>query len=86
MGSIDISFKNCRNIASVVDGSLHIAENTLNIFYAANGTGKTTIVRICDYLSKRGTDEEGAAYEALRSFASLFHPNDEDAKPSVTKP
>ncbi|RDB70421.1 AAA family ATPase [Eggerthella sinensis] len=86
MGSIDISFKNCRNITSVIDGSLHIAENTLNIFYAANGTGKTTIVRICDYLSKRGTDEEGAAYEALRSFASLFHPNDEDAKPSVTKP
>lgn len=86
MSDIEICFKNCRNITSVANGSLRITENTLNIFFASNGTGKTTIVRICDYLSKRDSEEGRAAYETLRSFKSLSCPDDEKAKPIITRP
>jgi len=39
---MDIEIKNCNNIDS---GKIHIDENRLNIKYAMNGTGKSTIAR-----------------------------------------
>lgn len=39
---MDIEIANCNNIDT---GTLHIAPNKLNIKYATNGTGKSTVAK-----------------------------------------
>ncbi len=43
---MDIQINNCKNIDS---GLIHIEENRLNIKYAINGTGKSTIAQAIDF-------------------------------------
>lgn len=49
-----IKFTNCNNIDS---GEISVVENTLNIKYAINGTGKTTMARALKCCAEK--DEEG---------------------------
>ena len=43
---MNISITNCNNIAH---GTVAISENRLNIKYAINGTGKSTIAKAIEY-------------------------------------
>jgi ABC-type sugar transport system ATPase subunit len=57
---MEISISNCNNIDQ---GSLSLVENALNIKYAINGTGKSTISKaITSYIS----DKMGNAFEILK--------------------
>lgn len=49
---IEVSIEHCRNIAKVEGGPLLIAKNRVNVFFGANGTGKTTICRVLQYLDE----------------------------------
>lgn len=52
-----ISIKNCNNIDA---GELYIAENCLNIKYAINGTGKSTISKAIDAFVNNDEDKKKA--------------------------
>lgn len=82
-GQININFKNCRNIASVKDGGIPISPNKLNVIFAANGTGKTTFAKVCEYLSS-DTKSKTEVLERLKSFKYLANPEDTDLAPSIT--
>lgn len=63
---ITVEIKNCNNVAS---GSLGLTENLLNIRYAMNGTGKSTIAKAI-HLSATGGD-----LKTLRSFGETSTPS-----------
>lgn len=65
---ITVSVNNCNNVAS---GTLELTENLLNIRYAMNGTGKSTIAQAIDLAST------GGGLDSLQSFG-------ETSKPSCT--
>lgn len=48
---IDLRIQNCNNIS---DGRIHLSKNNLNILYAMNGTGKTTIAKAIESYSNNG--------------------------------
>lgn len=48
---IEIRIQNCNNIS---DGIIHLSKYNLNILYAMNGTGKTTIAKAIELVSKNG--------------------------------
>lgn len=48
---MNIIIRNCKNIDS---GTVTIEEGKLNIKYAINGTGKSTIAQIIDYVTRNG--------------------------------
>ena len=50
---IEISIRNCRNITKLKDDPLLIRKNRLNVFFGANGTGKTTICKVLQYLDDK---------------------------------
>lgn len=54
---MEIHFTNCNNIST---GSLHIEESRLNIKYAINGTGKSTVAKAIEYTA---THNEAALKE-----------------------
>ena len=49
-----ISIENCNNIDK---GEIEIVPNTLNIKYANNGTGKSTIAKAIHAFAKQGTKD-----------------------------
>lgn len=63
---ITVSVQNCNN---VVSGTLELTENILNIRYAMNGTGKSTIAKAID-LSSTGGD-----LNYLKSFGETSTPS-----------
>jgi ABC-type lipoprotein export system ATPase subunit len=74
---VHIEIKNCNNIDS---GVIQIVENHLNIKYAINGTGKSTISKaICNSVMdrKNGTNK----LSELNPFKAV---NDSNIKPTVT--
>lgn len=71
---VEINIKNCNNID---EGLIQINENKLNIKYAMNGTGKSTIAMAID-LQLKGAD----AINELMPF-KLIESNTENKKPSV---
>lgn len=65
----DVNLVNCRNISSVDGGSISIKKNTLNVYYGKNGTGKTTLGKVLEYIHDP-TDEKKAdlfSFEYLES-------------------
>lgn len=72
-----VEIANCRNILKAC--SLPIREHSLNVFFAKNGTGKTTIARAIKYLYE-GTDEN---FENLKSFDYL-ETTDSNLAPSIS--
>ena len=48
---LNIKISNCNNIASA---TINIAEDSLNICYATNGTGKSTIAKAINLVSNSG--------------------------------
>ncbi|MEG1820594.1 MAG: AAA family ATPase, partial [Oscillospiraceae bacterium] len=69
-----IELKNCNSIDF---GRVKVVENALNIFYAINGTGKSTIAKALAALGNQST------LEALRPFKYL-NSTDETHKPYVS--
>lgn len=65
---IEIKLKNCNNIS---DCELSIKKESLNIYYAMNGTGKSTIGKALELLAKN------EALDSLKPFAG-------DVQPSIT--
>ena len=63
---ITVAVKNCNN---VVSGTLELTENLLNIRYAMNGTGKSTIAKAI-HLSSTGGD-----LNALKTFGEMSTPS-----------
>lgn len=63
---ITVSVKNCNNVAS---GTLELTEGILNIRYAMNGTGKSSIAKAI-HLSSTGGD-----LNSLRSFGETSTPS-----------
>lgn len=57
---MDFQISNCNNIDF---GLIHIEENCLNIKYAANGTGKTTIANALDAIDKKEELKELVPYK-----------------------
>lgn len=72
---ITVSVENCNNVAS---GTIELTENLLNIRYAMNGTGKSTIAQAI-LLSSTGGD-----LESLRSFGATSKPSC-TISPALTK-
>ncbi|SEO76396.1 hypothetical protein [Denitrobacterium detoxificans] len=72
----EIELSNCRNI--VKSCPLVIKEQALNVFFAKNGTGKTTITRALSYVNLKTPE----AFESLYSF-DYAETGDEKFKPSV---
>ena len=74
---MQIEIKNCNNIDS---GVIHLVENRLNIKYAINGTGKSTISKaICNAI----TDRENGTNK-LFELSPFKAANDATIKPTVT--
>jgi len=71
---MNIEIKNCNNIDS---GKIQINKNRLNIKYAMNGIGKSTIAKAIE-LHIKGDD----AINELMPF-KYIETNTEDVKPSV---
>lgn len=67
---MNITIKNCNNI---IDGTININENQLNIYFGSNGSGKSTISRAMKLKSENIPLEELSPYEN----------NVETAKPSI---
>lgn len=74
---MDINIRNCKNIDT---GTITIVPNKLNIKYAINGTGKSTIAQVIDYIANnKGLSDftpykylhENPAIEAHAPFAEL---------------
>ena len=62
---INIKIENCRNIAKA---EVTLTPNTLNIRYAINGTGKTTIAKAIQYLA------DGNDLIDLKTFGETLEP------------
>lgn len=62
-----IEIKNCNNVDS---GVVEIIENRLNIKYAINGTGKSTLARAI-FLASRQTEDIAKALTPLTSFKNI---------------
>lgn len=62
--SYSISLKNCRNIIGTEIDSICIENNSLNVFYGKNGTGKTSLITALRYLAKN----DSTSLSALESF------------------
>ncbi len=73
---MEVSIKNCNNIA---DSNITLAENKLNIKYAINGTGKSTIARAIAYSASH--NETGL--KDLTPYSNIGS-NDVGQLPSVT--
>jgi ABC-type dipeptide/oligopeptide/nickel transport system ATPase subunit len=73
---MEINISNCNNIDQ---GSLALIENTLNIKYAINGTGKSTISKaITSYIS----DQAGNAHE-LEKLKPFKYQNSKENNPVI---
>lgn len=59
-----ISLRNCRNIVETETDSICIENNSLNVFYGKNGTGKTSLISALRYLAKN----DNTPLSALESF------------------
>lgn len=81
-GQINIRFKNCRNISSIEGGAICVKKDTLNVIFAANGTGKTTLAKVCSYLSSSPEDKRNSL-EGLKSFTCLANPGQTEFEPSI---
>jgi ABC-type dipeptide/oligopeptide/nickel transport system ATPase subunit len=74
---MEINISNCNNIDQ---GNLSLVENTLNIKYAINGTGKSTISKaITSYIS----DQTGNAHE-LEKLKPFKYINTKENNPAIT--
>jgi len=70
-----LTIKHCNNID---EGSIDVEENTLNIKYAMNGTGKSTIARAIElHLRDDGSMAELTPFKVLES-------GETDAQPQIT--
>ena len=72
---MDIEIRNCNNID---DGKISIVEGALNVKYAINGTGKTTIANAL--MAFVNNDEQ--IKKALVPFRYIDSPGDHDAEVS----
>lgn len=72
---MEISLFNCNNIIS---GSLSITENALNVKYAINGTGKSTIAKAIDLSCNSESDL------AFLTPYQFIEDGDEEHKPNVS--
>lgn len=70
-----VKIKNCNNI---IDGEFEIIENRLNIKYAINGTGKSTISKAIDAFTSNDEDKKNA----LLPFK--YYENSEGHMPELT--
>ena len=59
---MNIKIKNCKNIDS---GSVTIEEGKLNIKYAINGTGKSTIAQVIDCIATGGDMGDFTPYKYI---------------------
>lgn len=75
---MQIEIKQCNNIEH---GNVEIRENTLNIKYGINGTGKSTIARAIVASLQARQEETNSALISLKPFKYL---NDEDVTPIVS--
>lgn len=73
---MEIQIKNCNNIS---EGTISIVENRLNIRYAINGTGKSTISKAIEAASKH----DDAGLTALTPY-QFIGGNDPASAPSVS--
>ena len=73
---MEIQIANCNNITS---GAVSITENRLNIKYAINGTGKSTVAKAIEYAAKH--DENGL--KTLTPYTYIGTTNPENL-PSVS--
>lgn len=71
-----IEIKNCNNVDS---GVVEIIENRLNIKYAVNGTGKSTIARAI-FLASDQSEDISKALSPLISFKNI---NIEENAPEI---
>lgn len=81
---MDLNIKYCNNIE---EGSIHIEENALNIKYAINGTGKTTISKAIEYSIKSNNNYPNytKSIDNLKPFKYLNDSEDSrDKKPSIS--
>ena len=78
-----ISIENCNNIDK---GEIEIVPNTLNIKYANNGTGKSTIAKAIHAFAKQGTKDAEKEQESLipYKYADLSRKEKEKNKPIVS--
>lgn len=61
---MNISIRNCNNI---IQGAVAIEENFLNIKYAINGTGKSTIAKAIEYAASHDTE----GFKSLTSYSHI---------------
>ena len=73
-----VKLEKCNNIES---GSVELVERTLNLKYAVNGSGKTTIARaiLASIRERLGTDKN-----ALAGLTPFKYRKDSSGKPEVT--
>lgn len=73
-----VKLEKCNNIES---GSVELVERTLNLKYAVNGSGKTTIARaiLASIRERLGTDKN-----ALAGLTPFKYRKDSSGKPKVT--
>jgi hypothetical protein len=73
-----VKFEKCNNIEV---GSVELMENTLNLKYAVNGSGKTTVARtiLASVYERLGTEKN-----ALAALTPFKYRKDASAKPTVT--
>lgn len=72
-----IKIENCNNIDS---GEVEIEENKLNIKYAINGTGKTTVVKAIEY----SINDKNESTNNLIDLKPFKYYNDNDISPCVS--
>ncbi len=72
-----VSIKNCNNIDS---GTISIAENKLNIKYAINGTGKSTIAKAI----RLSTESKGAENGNLTDLQPFKHLDSKTVQPEIS--
>ncbi|MCA6542331.1 MAG: hypothetical protein IM576_03390 [Pseudanabaena sp. M074S1SP2A07QC] len=63
---LNIKISNCNNIAYA---TVNIAEESLNIYYATNGTGKSTIAKAINLAASSGNPS------VLKPFGSSLNPS-----------
>jgi energy-coupling factor transporter ATP-binding protein EcfA2 len=73
---MNITIKNCNNVENAI---ISIKENSLNIKYAINGTGKTTISQAISYLV---TDRQNDT-ESMRELKPFKYADQDDHNPEV---
>lgn len=73
---MEIKIKNCNNI---IDGKIALLENSLNIKYAINGTGKSTIANAIKYSIKDQNEQTNLLHD-LKPYKFL---NDSEVNPEI---